>query len=751
MGRNYQLILRVPIIVTVPIGGFSGLSVGAVVEATPTSSFHFAGPVLVSVPIWIPTGFELDIGNLQAMVDLNALDNFSLGASVALTPGEELYDVFSFDGNLAVNMRESTVSFGGQLSVLRVPVSSVTGKWLIQEGVLRVDTTSIVGNLLPIPQSHVIVDGPGCAIVGTANAKLVGIELLQGSAVVLFPCTGNHTPIPDTAKLVLSCGSAGNLGRVCVTGQASLGNIAQAMTSFDSSLLTPSPHMRARINVLDISDVSVEASLAMVKLDARLLMIDLSVFLPSLENVNADDVRKLFENMLRPSINLQALLSGKIVISPTSGSGNGEGMSDGDGNGGGTSNGGGGGGGGGDGDGANPSSAGANGSPSTGTASPVITSAPGSGTLDIEPVKGWSGAVQLVYKSGSFTGPYYWDGSVILRASDEGQKFRNHLLFPIPNSAKGVLSNGRPYILACDSNPCNDVTISLVPLLKPPDETAFSDQTRHLGNLTGGASVALISKGFLVAPQLANYLAARVYEGKNVPAMQCLPEQSAGCNSVLLRDSTAARPWATRYVCWGAGIVDLDNDGYPDLFVTTGNVYPEVERKLPQFPNKSPRAVYRNLGDRTFEELGQEAGPGVTDAHCSRGCAFGDFDNDGDVDILIVNLNESPSLLRNDMKQKQNWIKVKLEGVKSNRSAIGARVVAHYGGKAQAQAVLSQSSFYSCSDSRLHFGLGGFNAVDLDIYWPNGLHEQYKKILANQLITLREGSGIISNKGWARA
>jgi len=207
----------------------------------------------------------------------------------------------------------------------------------------------------------------------------------------------------------------------------------------------------------------------------------------------------------------------------------------------------------------------------------------------------------------------------------------------------------------------------------------------------------------------------------------------------------------TRYVCWGAGIVDLDNDGYPDFFVTTGSVYPEVERKFPQYPNKSARAVYRNLGNGTFEELGQEARPGVTDAHCSRGCAFGDFDNDGDIDILIVNLNESPSLLRNDMKQKHNWIKVKLEGVKSNRSAIGARVVAHYGGKVQAQAVLSQSSFYSCSDSRLHFGLGGFNSVDLDIYWPNDLHEQYKKIPANQLITLREGSGIIRNKGWAHA
>jgi hypothetical protein len=206
----------------------------------------------------------------------------------------------------------------------------------------------------------------------------------------------------------------------------------------------------------------------------------------------------------------------------------------------------------------------------------------------------------------------------------------------------------------------------------------------------------------------------------------------------------------TRYICWGAGIVDLDNDGYPDLFMVSGNVYPEVERKLPQYPNKSPRAVFRNLGNGTFEELVQEAGPGVSEAHCSRGCAFGDFDNDGDLDILIVNMNEPPSLLRNDVKGKQNWVKVKLEGVKSNRSAIGARVVARYGGKAQAQTVLSQSSFYSCNDSRLHFGLGGFNVVDLDIYWPNGLHEQYKKIPVNQLVTLREGSGIVSNKGWSR-
>jgi len=206
----------------------------------------------------------------------------------------------------------------------------------------------------------------------------------------------------------------------------------------------------------------------------------------------------------------------------------------------------------------------------------------------------------------------------------------------------------------------------------------------------------------------------------------------------------------TRYVCWGAGITDLDNDGYPDLFMVTGNVYPEVERKLPQYANKTPRAVFRNLGNRTFEELIEVAGPGVAAAHCSRGCALGDFDNDGDVDILIVNLNEPPSLLRNDVSGKGNWIKVRLEGVKSNRTAMGARVLVHYGAGTQAQAVLSQSSFYSCNDPRLHFGLGASTAVDIDVCWPSGLRETFKQIPANQLITLKEGVGRVPNRGWSR-
>jgi hypothetical protein len=206
----------------------------------------------------------------------------------------------------------------------------------------------------------------------------------------------------------------------------------------------------------------------------------------------------------------------------------------------------------------------------------------------------------------------------------------------------------------------------------------------------------------------------------------------------------------TRYTGWGAGMVDLDNDGYPDVFFVTGSVYPEVERKLPQYPYETPRVLFRNLGNGTFEELDSQGGAGISASHCSRGCAFGDFDNDGDLDILIVNMNEPPSLLRNDLKTGQNWLKIKLEGVKSNRSAIGARVIIHYGGKVQAQPVLSQSSYYSCNDPRLHFGLGAATEVDVDVFWPTGATEHYRKILANQLVTIREGKGLVPNKGWGR-
>jgi hypothetical protein len=203
----------------------------------------------------------------------------------------------------------------------------------------------------------------------------------------------------------------------------------------------------------------------------------------------------------------------------------------------------------------------------------------------------------------------------------------------------------------------------------------------------------------------------------------------------------------TRYIGWGAGMVDLDNDGWPDLFAGTGSVYPEVSRVLPEYPYKTPCVIFRNLGlfngEVKFEELGKEAGPGISTARSSRGCAFGDFDNDGDMDVLLMNMNEPPSLLRNDVTGSDHWLKVLLIGTKSNRSAIGSRVTASYGGRVQAQEVTAQSSFYSVNDRRLHFGLGPAETADLTIRWTNGGIEHAAGVAANQLVVIEEGSGVV--------
>jgi hypothetical protein len=211
----------------------------------------------------------------------------------------------------------------------------------------------------------------------------------------------------------------------------------------------------------------------------------------------------------------------------------------------------------------------------------------------------------------------------------------------------------------------------------------------------------------------------------------------------------------TRYVGWGAGIVDLDNDGWPDLFACTGSVYPEVSRILNEYPYKTPCVIFRNLGLATgsvkFEEVTHDAGPGIFTPRSSRGCAFGDFDNDGDMDVLMMNMNEPPSLLRNDVTGAGHWLKVLLVGTKTNRSAIGSRVTAAYGGRPQAQEVTAQSSFYSVNDRRLHFGLGPAESADLTIRWTSGATENVRNVAANQLVVIQEGLGIVKKSNFTSA
>jgi hypothetical protein len=203
-----------------------------------------------------------------------------------------------------------------------------------------------------------------------------------------------------------------------------------------------------------------------------------------------------------------------------------------------------------------------------------------------------------------------------------------------------------------------------------------------------------------------------------------------------------------RFVCWGTGMADFDNDGLPDILVVAGHTFPEIEKRHPGFPARAPRMLFRNLGNGRYEELLDQAGPALPYPHNSRGCAFGDFDNDGDLDVLVINLNEAPSLLRNDVLGNNSWLKVKLIGTKSNRSAIGARAVVKAGASTQTQEVQSQSSFLSCNDLRLHFGLGQAKSAEVSIRWPSGDWQTLSKVLPNQLLTVKEGTGIVPSAGW---
>ena len=200
----------------------------------------------------------------------------------------------------------------------------------------------------------------------------------------------------------------------------------------------------------------------------------------------------------------------------------------------------------------------------------------------------------------------------------------------------------------------------------------------------------------------------------------------------------------TRYVQWGTGFADFDNDGWPDIMTVTGNVYPEVEKFFKEYPHRSPRLVYQNLGNGRFRDVSGNLGAGVTTPKSSRGAAFGDFDNDGDTDVLVMNMNEPPLLLRNDLKSSNNWLTVKLTGTKSNRSAIGSRVIVKNGDRTQAQEVTSQSSYYSHNDFRLHFGLGANQQADqIEIHWASGAIETLKNVASNKFLTIKEGSGIV--------
>jgi hypothetical protein len=200
-------------------------------------------------------------------------------------------------------------------------------------------------------------------------------------------------------------------------------------------------------------------------------------------------------------------------------------------------------------------------------------------------------------------------------------------------------------------------------------------------------------------------------------------------------------------VGWGCGFFDPDNDGYADILYVNGHVYPELERVHTDTTYREPRVLYRNLRDGKFEDVSQLAGAAITTPSTGRGCAFGDFNNDGWVDIIVNNQNAAPSLLKTTGQNGNHWINVKLVGVKSNRSAIGVRVKCVAGQLSQIDEVRSGGSYISQSDLRIHFGLGKNKVIDrLEIQWPSGALDQLSNVAADQFIRIQEGGKLTTLK-----
>jgi hypothetical protein len=201
------------------------------------------------------------------------------------------------------------------------------------------------------------------------------------------------------------------------------------------------------------------------------------------------------------------------------------------------------------------------------------------------------------------------------------------------------------------------------------------------------------------------------------------------------------------YLGWGTGFQDLDNDGWPDLLVVNGHVYPGVEIMDVGQSYRQPAEVYRNLDGERFVPLPPDAIGDLAVPHSARGVAFGDYDNDGDIDALAVNMDEPPSLYRNDGGNANAWITFRLEGAAPNTDAIGARVEIEADGRTRVDQVRSGGSYLSHNAFRVHFGLGQSDRIDAArVIWPDGTVDELGPLDARQFLTVRQGDGVVGTR-----
>jgi enediyne biosynthesis protein E4 len=224
--------------------------------------------------------------------------------------------------------------------------------------------------------------------------------------------------------------------------------------------------------------------------------------------------------------------------------------------------------------------------------------------------------------------------------------------------------------------------------------------------------------------------------------------RNEGDGTFSLRTFDAKLGSNLRYLGWGGGFFDYDNDGWPDIFIANGHVYPELEsHHHPESPYRQRNLLYHNQADGTFEDVTSLAGEGLELRRSGRGVAFADFDNDGDLDAVINNQNDPPTLLRNDGGNRNHWLSIRTVGAQSNRDGIGARITILAGGHRQMAEVRSGGSYLSQNDLRVHFGLGQATKADrVEICWPSSMTDKIENVPADRFLVIQEGKGVVGRK-----
>lgn len=318
--------LQVEVEVTVPIFDKSDFKAGAVVEAKAGGKLKFAGPVSITLPIpWIEVWW-IAIGRIRSRLDLNKpLNDISIGASLTIIPGEGSYDVIGIDGDL--HIRPKSVQLDSTLSIISIPLGQTTGEWRYSEGMLEVNIgTTNLPDIIPLPSGHLVIDGQACAIAGSASAKLLGAKIASAGAGLLIGssvCTVGPPRDPVVANLNQRCGARGPIGSICILGDVAFGGI-NGKGIFSSRIDQIMPTITGDIDVAKLATFSVRVNSSLVRLSTSVLGFRLAVVLPNVEGLNEEFLRRLIENLLKPSIDLNALLRGDIKISPASKSGHGD-------------------------------------------------------------------------------------------------------------------------------------------------------------------------------------------------------------------------------------------------------------------------------------------------------------------------------------------------------------------------------------------------------------------------------------------